>query len=162
MNFVVSSMADGLLEQEVGGTVALRDHGYGRLKFSYPLEREDFEAFLFAQKLLARIQLAAGAKQVLSAHEEPVSLGSVDEIDRLDSAPWEKLRLKVFTAHQMGGCNMGADPARSVVTPELRYRGLDNLFVVDGSVLPTALGVNPQETIFGLSHWGAAFVAQAV
>jgi choline dehydrogenase-like flavoprotein len=162
VNAVVCTMVDGLLEQEVGGTVALRDHGYGRLSISYPLEPVHFESFLFAQKEMARIQFAAGAKQVVTTHEEPVVLDSVNELDKLDSAPWEKLRVKIFTAHQMGGCNMGADPARSVVSPELRYRGLDNLFVVDGSILPTALGVNPQETIFGLSRWGSAFVAQAV
>lgn len=163
VNAMISPVVDGLLEQEVGGTVGLRDPGDGRLKIAYPLEAEHFEAFRLSQKEMARIQFAAGAKQVMTAHEDPVTLTSPGEIDgALDAAPWEKLRVKVFTAHQMGGCPMGADPARSVVSPELRYRGLDNLFVVDGSVLPTSLGVNPQETIFGLARWGAAFVAQAV
>jgi choline dehydrogenase-like flavoprotein len=61
----------------------------------------------------------------------------------------------------MGGCPMGADEKTSVLTPELRFRGVDNLFVVDGSVFPTSLGVNPQQTIFGLSRWGSPFVAAA-
>ncbi len=31
--------------------------------------------------------------------------------------PWEKLRVKVVTAHQMGGCAMGKDASTSVVDP---------------------------------------------
>ena len=39
---------------------------------------------------------------------------------------------------------------------------MDNLFVVDGSALLTSLGVNPSETIYGLAHWGAQHVINAV
>ena len=79
----------------------------------------------------------------------------------LDRAPWEPGRVRVATAHQMGGCGMGKDPRTSVVDSQLRYHGLDNLFVVDGSVFPTSLGVNPQETIFGIARWASQFVAGA-
>ena len=56
---------------------------------------------------------------------------------------------------------MGGDPRTSVVDSTLRYHGMDNLFVVDGSVFPTSLGVNPQETIFGIARWASQFVAAA-
>jgi choline dehydrogenase-like flavoprotein len=49
-----------------------------------------------------------------------------------------------------------------VVDSKLRYHHLDNLFVVDGSVFPTALGVNPQESIYGIARWGAQHVRAAV
>ena len=61
-----------------------------------------------------------------------------------------------------GGCAMGADPESSVTTPELRLQAHENAFVVDGSVLPTSLGVNPQLTIFALAHWAAEHVAGAL
>ena len=111
---------------------------------------------------MARIQFAAGARRVISLHTEPVVLNSLDDLPKLDAAPWEKARVKITTAHQMGGCAMGKDPSKSVVDPHLKYHSLDNLFVVDGSVLPTALGVNPQETIFGISRWAAEHIAKAV
>jgi choline dehydrogenase-like flavoprotein len=56
----------------------------------------------------------------------------------------------VFTAHQMGGCAAGADPEVSVVDGSLRHHHLANLWVFDGSIFPTSLGVNPQLSILGI------------
>jgi choline dehydrogenase-like flavoprotein len=62
----------------------------------------------------------------------------------------------------MGGCAMGRDPARSVVRSDLRHHEIENLFVVDGSVFPTALGVNPQLSIYGLAGYAAPHVLAAL
>ena len=68
--------------------------------------------------------------------------------------------MAVFTAHQMGGCTMGDDPKRSVVrSSDLRHHQIANLHVIDGSVYPTSLGVNPQESIYGLSRLMATRLA---
>lgn len=158
----IAITVDGLLPGEEGGTVGLRGGEDRRLKIDYPLGEPHWEAFREACKEMAKIQFAAGARQVASLHFEPVVMRSEAEIGKLDRAPWEKLRVRVVTAHQMGGCAMGRDPERSVVDSRLRYHDLDNLFVVDGSVFPTSLGVNPQETIYGISRWGAQHVAAAV
>ena len=55
------------------------------------------------------------------------------------------------TAHACGTLAMGVDPARSVVDANGRVHGMDNLFVVDGSVLPRSSRVNPALTIYA---WG--------
>jgi hypothetical protein len=153
---------DGLLPEEEGGTVRLRSPDEARVSFDYPLKPLHWEAFRFACREMAKIQLAAGAVRVFSLHAKPVVLESTRDLDQLDRAPWEKLKVRVVTAHQMGGCAMGKDPRTSVVDSALRFHGMDNLFVVDGSVLPTGLGVNPQETLFGLARWGARHVAAAL
>ena len=62
----------------------------------------------------------------------------------------------------MGGAAMGADPKVHPVDPHHRLRDTQNVFVVDGSVFPTALGVNPSETIYTLAHRAVDFVAAAV
>ncbi|MFZ5470181.1 MAG: GMC family oxidoreductase N-terminal domain-containing protein [Myxococcota bacterium] len=162
MNAIGCPLVDGVEEGDEGGTVKLRTQGYGRVSFDYPLTERHLEAFRTACRETARLQLRMGAKRVYSLHFDPVVLESENDLPKLDAAPWEKLRLKVLTAHQMGGCAMGKSPHTSVVDSRLRYHGLDNLFVVDGSVFPTGLGVNPQETIFALARWGAQHVAAAV
>jgi len=153
---------DGLLPEDVGGTIRLRDPAERRVSIEYPLRPFHFEAFRAACKEMARIQLAAGAREVISLHSVPVRIRRPEDVDAaLDAAPWEAGRVRVATAHQMGGCAMGADPRTSVVDSTLRYHGMDNLFVVDGSVFPTSLGVNPQESIFGIARWASQFVAAA-
>lgn len=50
-------------------------------------------------------------------------------------------------SHALGTVRMGDDPERDPLDASGRFRGLDNLFVSDGSALPTAGGVNPSLTI---------------
>jgi choline dehydrogenase-like flavoprotein len=49
--------------------------------------------------------------------------------------------------HLLGTCRMGADPATSVVDPDCRAHDVDNLWICDGSIFPTAGAVNPSLTI---------------
>lgn len=50
-------------------------------------------------------------------------------------------------SHALGTVRMGIDDRSSPLDLEGRYRGLDNLFVVDGSTLPRSAGLNPSLTI---------------
>jgi len=55
------------------------------------------------------------------------------------------------TAHACGSLITGSDPTHSVVDATGRVHGMDNLYVVDGSVLPRSSRVNPSLTIFAWS-----------
>ncbi|MEQ1568908.1 MAG: GMC family oxidoreductase, partial [Myxococcota bacterium] len=140
--------ADGFSAGELGGTVSVRSDGRARL--DYPIGAELERAFRRAHERLARLHLAAGAERVFTLHAEPVEIGSEADLSRLDAARYGAHAHRIFSAHQMGGCAMGPG---GVVDAELRHHGVPNLFVVDGSVLPTSLGVNPSETIYGIAHW---------
>ena len=59
---------------------------------------------------------------------------------------------KLLTAHPLGGCPMGNDPEVSVVNHTGEVWGYDGLYVIDGSIVPTALGVNPAMTIGALAE----------
>ncbi len=156
---LIALAVDGFLPEEKGGTVSLRSDG--RVRLDYPIRPEVWEALREGSKALARVHLAAGAEVVRSFHEDPVVIRSEADVALLDRAPWEPLRVAVFSAHPMGGCPMGRDPEKSVVDARLRVHWLDNVWIADGSVFPTALGVNPMESILGIAHWAADHVAQA-
>jgi cholesterol oxidase len=63
---------------------------------------------------------------------------------------------KFTTVHPLGGCPMADDPSRGVVDDAGRVYGYPGLYVLDGSIVPTALGVNPSKTIAALAERGAA------
>jgi choline dehydrogenase-like flavoprotein len=50
-------------------------------------------------------------------------------------------------SHAVGTVRLGPDAARSPLDERGGYRGLDNLYVADGSALPKSGGVNPSLTI---------------
>ena len=54
---------------------------------------------------------------------------------------------------------MGTDPNTSGATPDGERHGVRGLYISDGSLLPTALGVNPQETIMAVTTVLAARMA---
>jgi choline dehydrogenase-like flavoprotein len=54
--------------------------------------------------------------------------------------------IKTFS-HALGTVRMGTDPTTAPLDEWCRFRGIDNLRVVDGSALPTSGAVNPSLTI---------------
>jgi len=62
--------------------------------------------------------------------------------------PWRKL----LTAHPLGGSTMSDNPAEGVVNEFGEVWNYPNLYVSDGSIIPTALSVNPSATISALSE----------
>ena len=61
--------------------------------------------------------------------------------------------------HQHGTVRMGTDPRTSVLNEWAQAHAVDNLFVLDGSGFPTALGVNPTLTIMAHSWRAADYIA---
>lgn len=63
----------------------------------------------------------------------------------------ETIRLPGDGWHLLGTARMGDDPQSSVVNGSNRAHDVPNLFVVDGSSLPTSGAVNPTATIQALA-----------
>lgn len=61
--------------------------------------------------------------------------------------------------HQVGTARMGADPASSVVNADCQVHGIEGLFILDASVLPSAGSVNTALTIMALSLRAGDFIA---
>lgn len=58
-------------------------------------------------------------------------------------------RIRTFS-HALGTLRMGDDPVGDPVDADGRFRGVENLWVADGSLFPTSAGVNPSLTIAAL------------
>jgi choline dehydrogenase-like flavoprotein len=64
------------------------------------------------------------------------------------------------TNHELGGCRMGPDPRTSVLNGFCQAHDVPNLFVVDGSVFPSASEKNPTHTIMALAARTADYVME--
>jgi len=85
-----------------------------------------------AQSVMEQILRAAGADEVIT-------------IDRY--------------AHLVGGARMAADERHGVVDRNCRSFAVPNLYITDGSVLPTQGSANPALTIMAVAARAAAHLA---
>lgn len=155
----IALLIDGHRDDDEGGSVSV--DGDGRTKLAYPLTAPICEAATDAIKSIARLQLAAGAREVVALHEEPVRIRSESDIAKIDDARFGPNQYPIFSAHQMGGCTMGSDPRRSVVDSRGRHHEIENLWIVDGSIFPTSLGVNPQLSIYACARLFASSIPKS-
>lgn len=157
----IALSVDGVVDGDEGGTVEFKPNGLTTL--DYPITPVLEESLRASTKAMTELALAAGASVATVQHAQgTVEVRPGGDLGVLDRLPFGALDVPLFTAHVMGGCAMGPDPERAVVRNDLRHHHIENLFVVDGSVFPTSLGVNPSESIYGLARWAAAAVAEAV
>jgi len=70
---------------------------------------------------------------------------------------WSLLHALV-TPHPLGGCGMGDTQLNGVVNHAGEVFNYRNLYVIDGAIVPEALGVNPSRTIGALAERCAAII----
>jgi choline dehydrogenase-like flavoprotein len=152
----IALLIDGHHDDQGGRVSADRD---GRIKLSYPLGAAHREAAVDAITNMARLQLAAGASEVMTLHDPPLVIRNQGDLAQIARADFGPNRHTLFSAHQMGGCAMGGDPRSSVVDGHGRHHDYDNLWITDGSIFPTSLGVNPQLSIYAHARLFATGIA---
>jgi choline dehydrogenase-like flavoprotein len=143
----------------------------GRVRIDYRLDATGLATLRHAAIRMARMARAAGAVEILAAATPPIwfrgGVGVPGATDaaftrferRLEELDFGSNRGAVFSAHQMGTARMGADPRDHACDPQGRLRRgpgddrpVGGLYVADGSLFPTGLGVNPMLTIMALAR----------
>jgi choline dehydrogenase-like flavoprotein len=136
----------GLMVSDVSrGSVRER---LGRVEIRYDLCVEDLATFKRGIELLCELYAAAGA----TALYPPVE--GVGEVAAADLGPLPEVHprdLTLMAFHPLGTARADARPQHGVVDGELKLHGADGVYVADGSVVPSSIGVNPQITIMALA-----------
>ncbi|HEY8088822.1 MAG TPA: GMC family oxidoreductase, partial [Polyangiaceae bacterium] len=113
----------------------------------YNVNRRDTQRLQRATATLCEVFLAAGAKRVYPLIPGMEELTTLEEVRQLRAMSLAPSAFDLTAYHPLGTCRMGTDPKNSVVGPDFETHEVESLFVADGSVVPSALGVNPQMTI---------------
>ncbi|MBN7770263.1 GMC family oxidoreductase [Marinobacter daepoensis] len=159
MQSVIALLRDGFHPDSPGGTVSLRDDGSPML--DYPITDYLWQGLKKAYLTMAEIQFAAGAEAVQAVHLDSGWYTRWSEAKTaISNLPMKPHRVRLFTAHQMGGCSMGHDPATSVVNGFGEHHHISNLNVHDASVFPTSIGANPQLSVYALAARNSTRLAQ--
>jgi choline dehydrogenase-like flavoprotein len=141
LGFLISDSGNGSVKTLPGG-VPMAFYNFGQ---------KEYDAYLEALRWICRVLLEAGATEVFpSVHRLP-PIKRMEDIESINRYNISKGDLETVAFHPLGTCRMGIDPRESVVDEHLRVHGYDNLFIADGSVFPSSLGVNPQETIMAFA-----------
>ncbi len=134
---------------------------FGNDHIAYAPTEGDVRVVRKALATIAELLFDAGAREVWPGiHGVPFTLRGHDDVRFLREGPLDPRAYSFIATHLFGAARMGPSPATSVVDTSFGVHGASNFWVVDSSVFPTNLGVNPQHSIMALSRLCAVRVAE--
>ena len=149
LSSMIALTRDGSATSESSGSVTL--DAKGRAKIAYALTDADAANVRASIEAAARLSLISGAREVHTLHSTPIVVRTEAELASILTRSVAANRISMFSAHVNGTCRIGTDPATSGVTPAGERHGVRGVYAFDGSMIPTGIGVNPQETIMTMS-----------
>ncbi len=128
----------------------------------YRLKQKVKALFMQGITALCEIYFAAGAKEVLLPFSFKPVARSMDEIHALSGKKIKWRDTEMIAQHPLGSARMGTSADHAVVDQFYRTFEYPNLFIVDGSIIPTSIGVNPQETIMALALRAGRYLREEI
>jgi hypothetical protein len=151
-----------MIDDETRGRVVVRRTGNGGRTplLLYRLGRVERERLRRGVEIMARIFLAAGAREVYPALHGHRVLRDAQDLRRLSATLPAASDWLLTAFHPLGTCRLATGPDRGVVSPDHEVFGAPGLYVADGSSVPTSVGVNPQVTIMAMATRAADRIAR--
>ncbi len=144
-----------MIHDESGGRAYAEDE---RVRIDYELTAGDRAQLALGMDKAARVLFAAGAERVLLPFARAIEVGRAADLPPALARGVRALDPSLVSVHPHGSLPMGAD-ARSPLDPEGRHRSTRGLWVADGSIFPTSIGVPPQLSIYTFARRIAGFAA---
>ncbi len=117
----------------------------------YEMAPRDLGRLKKGMGILAEMALAAGAREVLLPVFGMAPLTTLADARRIATDPLDARRIECLAFHPLGSARMANDARRGVVDESGECFDAPGLFVVDGSILPTSIGVNSQVPIMAMA-----------
>lgn len=137
--------------------------GHLAIRSADPFDQPHIVPNYFAEDIDRKV-IVAGLKMLREIYRQP-SFRDLWDVEMVpgnvaedDAGLWDFARTTGGTVfHCVGTCRMGNDD-RSVLDPQLRVRGVENLRVIDASVMPLITSANTNATSLMIGERGAALL----
>jgi len=130
----------------------VRSKGRGRPSMKIWIPEDEARVVMRAMKTAADALLAVGARYVHTGMPGVKDeLRTTADTEGLLDPRLRARHLQLTMNHIFGSCPMSARADRGPVDEAGRVRGVDNLYVCDASLFPSASAVNPQATVMALA-----------
>jgi choline dehydrogenase-like flavoprotein len=149
---LADSAPRGRVLGEAGGYPAIR----------YDVSEQDTHRMQTLMVRAGRMCLAAGAKKLFPVTLKNQVMGDVGALRAFEAERLSPRDILWLSYHPLGTCRMGRDPKSSVVGLDHQTHDVRGLYVVDGSTVPGAIGVNPQMTIMAMATRAARIIAEGL
>jgi choline dehydrogenase-like flavoprotein len=127
----------------------------------FEMTQQDMTNLRKGLRLTAELMFAAGAREIYPGiHGLPRRLTTVDQAALIESGPSDPACYSLVLTHLFGTARMSVRPEQGVVGPDFAVHGTRGLYVIDSSIFPTNLGVNPQTPIMGIAMHAAKQIAE--
>jgi choline dehydrogenase-like flavoprotein len=150
----VSSLAScgifGAMIHDVGGGTVRPGPGREPV-LSYEMAPRDLARLRRSVTILTEIAMAAGAREVFTSIFGFPPITSIDAARAMERSQYDARRIECMAFHPLGSARAANDPRRGVVDQNGECFELPGLFVADGSILPTSIGVNSQVPIMSMA-----------
>lgn len=127
----------------------------------YDLTAADMTNLRKGLRFTAELFFAAGAREVWPGiHGLPVRLTDPGQARLLEEGPDDPSAYSFILSHLFGTARMSRLAKDGVVGTDFGVHGAQGLYVIDSSLFPTNLGVNPQHPIMGVAMLAAQRIAE--
>ncbi len=147
---MISDTSEGKVTADLMGTPFI----------SYWINKDDKKKILKGIAIIAEVFLAAGAKEVYTGLVDLPLIKTEKDINRLYTSKIPSSHLELMAFHPMGTARIGSDISKSVVNEFCETHEIKNLYIVDASIFPSSLGVNPQLSIMAFATYASDYIAR--
>lgn len=137
----------------------IHDDGGGRVRpglgrepvLWYEMAPRDLARLRRAVTRLSEVAIAAGAREVYAPVFGLPPIRTVDDALAMERTRIDARRIECMAFHPLGSARVANDRRRGIVDQSGECFELPGLFVADGSILPTSIGVNSQVPIMAMA-----------
>ncbi|MCX8064601.1 MAG: GMC family oxidoreductase [Candidatus Hydrogenedentes bacterium] len=139
----------------------LKTHINNQPIYYYQLTESDVSRLKKAITFLSELAMSEKTKKVYAmVSKKPNVFSSLEDIQKFMKTKHSPNDFECMAFHPLGTCRVGTSPENGVCDETLKVFGTENLYICDGSAIPTSLGVNPQLTIMAFATRLATIISK--